>query len=234
MWCCVVVPRRGILVVKDSEHRTTGVCGLLGTNVLSHVPAMSDALRSMATSKDSPRDMTRVARVAGGRSIFVPSHSTMDIPARGDCMSGTAIVEPLCTATPGNIVTLNTLVASDVFVVKVLNNSPTSVSLNPGMKIGLLRSVTVCHSATVDVTGEEITLCVGNGEEEPAEPVVDVLAGLDLSELEDSPAALAKARAMFHRQANVFASSEYDLGCTDAIKHRINTTDARPVAQPYW
>ena len=77
--CGVVVPRRGILVVKDSEHRTTGVCGLLGTNVLSHVPAMSDALRSMATLKDSPRDMTRVARVAGGRSIFVPSHSTMDI-----------------------------------------------------------------------------------------------------------------------------------------------------------
>ena len=82
------------------------------------------------------------------------------------------------------------------------------------------------------MTGEEITLCVGN-EEEPAESVVDVLADLDLSELEDSPAALAKARAMFHRHANVFASSEDDLGCTDAIKHRINTTDARPVAQPY-
>ena len=148
-------------------------------------------------------------------------------------MSGTAIVEPLCTATHGNIVTLNTLVASDVFVVKVLNNSPTGMTLNTGMKIGLLRSVTVCHSATVDVTGEEITLCVGNGEDEPAEPVVDVLAGLDLSEWEDSPAALAKARAIFHRHANVFASSENDPGCTDAIKHRINTTDARPVAQPY-
>ena len=107
------------------------------------------------------------------------------------------------------------------------------MTLNADVKIDLLRSVTVRHSAKVEVNGEEITLCVGNGEDEPAEPVVDVLTGLDLSELEDSPAALAMTSAMFKRHASVFASSEDDLRCTDAIKHRINTTDVRPVTQLY-
>ena len=65
------------------------------------------------------------------------------------------------------------------------------------------------------------------------EPSVDVLASLDLSGLEDSPAARDKARAMFQKHVDVFASSKDDLGCTDAVKHRIWTTDTRPVTQPY-
>ena len=72
--------------------------------------------------------------------------------------------------------------------------------------------------------------------EEPAqmtrkEPIADVLADLDLSGLQDDPRALDKARATFDRHVGEFASSEDDLGCT--VKHRISTSDDRPVAQPY-
>lgn len=42
--CGVVAPKLGILIIKDSEHRHSDVCGLLGTNVLSHVPVMKEAL----------------------------------------------------------------------------------------------------------------------------------------------------------------------------------------------
>ena len=31
----------------------------------------------------------------------------------------------------------------------------------------------------------------------------------------------------------VIASSKDDLGCTDAVKHRISTSDDQPVAEPY-
>ena len=190
-----------------------GVCRLLGTNVLSHVPAISEAFR--------------LARVAGCRPIFVPAHSTMDIPAIGHCGSGTAIMEPLYTAFAGNLFTLNTLVESDSFVVKVVNNSSTGVNLNPGTRIGLLCSATVCISAKVVDGGVEHLRTTRE------EPYVDVLASLDLSSLEDSPAPRYKARAMFQKHVDVFASSEDDLGCTDADKPRIWTTDTRPVTQPY-
>ena len=42
-------------------------------------------------------------------NILLLLYSTMAIPARGYCRSGTAIVEPLSTAITGNILTLNTL-----------------------------------------------------------------------------------------------------------------------------
>ena len=237
--CGVVVPKRGVLVVKDSEHKNADVCGLLGTNVLSHLPAMSEAFRSMAVVDDSLRARTRVERVAGCRPIFAPPpRSTMDIPAIGHCGSGTAIVEPLSTAFAGNLFTLKTLVKSDSFVVKVVNSSSTGVNLNPGSRIGLLCSATVCVSAKVEVSLNEIKLNMVDGRVEHSrttreEPSVDVLASLDLSGLEDSPAARDKARAVFQKHVDVFASSEDDLGCTDAVKHRIWTTDTRPVTQPY-
>ena len=236
--CGVVVPKRGVLVVKDSGERKGDVCGLLGTNVLCHVPAMSEALRSMAEAEDTTQDVARIVRVAGCRPIFVPAHSTMAIPARGYCGSGTAIVEPLSTAITGNIMTLNTLVASDSFLVKVMNDSPTGVTLNPGTRIGIIRSATVYHPGKVEVSLNEIRLSTVDRLDESAqmtrkEQVADVLADLDLSGLQDDPTALDKARAIFYRHVGVFASSEDDLGCTNAVKHRISTSDDRPVAQPY-
>ena len=65
------------------------------------------------------------------------------------------------------------------------------------------------------------------------EPIAAVLADLDLSGMQDDPRALDNARAIFDRHLCVFASSEDDLGCTDAVKHRISTSDDRPVEQPY-
>ena len=236
--CGVVVPKRGVLVVKDSDERKGDVCGLLGTNVLCHVPAMSEALRSMTDAEDTPQDVARIVRVAGCRPIFVPAHSTMAIPARGYCRSGTAIVEPLSTAITGNILTLNILLVSDSFLVKVMNNSTTGVTLNPGTRIGIIRSATVYHLGKVEIGLNEIMLSTVDRLVESAqmtrkEPIADVLADLDLSELQDNPAALDKARAIFERHVGVFASSGDDLGCTDAVKHRIITSDDRPVAQPY-
>ena len=214
------------------------MCGLLGTNVLFHVPAMSEALRSMTDAEDTPQDVACIVKVAVCCPIFVPAHSTMAIPASGYCRSGTAIVEPLSTAITGNILTLNTLVASNSFQVKVMNNSPTGVTLNPGTIIGITRSATVFHPGRVAVGLNEIMLSTVDRLDECVhmtrkEPIADVLADLDLSGLQDNPAALDKARAIFERHVGVLASSEDDIGCTDAVKHRIITSDDRPVAQPY-
>ena len=128
--------------------------------------------------------------------------------------------------------------ASDSFLVKVMNNSPIGVTLNPGTRIGIIRSATVHHLGKVEVGLNEIMLSTVDRLDEPAqmtrkEPIADVLADLDLSGLQDDPRALDKARAIFYRHVCVFASSEDNLGCTDAVKHRIGTSDDRPVAQPY-
>ena len=236
--CGVVLPNRGVLVVKDSGERKGDVCGLLGTNVLCHVPAMSEALRSMTDAEDTPQDVARIVRVAGCRPIFVPAYSIMAIPARGYCRYGTVIVKPLSTAITGHILTLNTLVAPDSFLVKVMNNSPTGVTLNPRTIIGIIRSATVYHPGKVEVGLNEIMLSTVDRLDESAqmtrkEPIAEIVADLDISGLQDNHVALEKARAIFERHVGVFASSQDDLGCTDAVKHRIITSDDRPMAQPY-
>ena len=38
---------------------------------------------------------------------------------------------------------------------------------------------------------------------------------------------------LFSRHANEFAKSDDDLGCTEAVQHRIRTTDDTPVVMPY-
>ena len=236
--CGVVVPKRGVLVVKDRDERKCDVCGLLGTNVLCHVPAMSVTLRSMTDAEGTPQDVARIVRVAGCRPIFVPAHSIMAIPTREYCRYGTAILEPLSTSITGNTFTLNTLVASDSFLKKVINNSPTGVTLDPGTRIGIIRSATVYHPGKVEVGLNKIMLSAADKLGEYAritrkEPISFVLADLDLSGPQDNPAALDKARGIFDRHVGVFASPEDDLGCTDAVKQRISTRVDQPMAQPY-
>ena len=119
-----------------------------------------------------------------------------------------------------------------------MNNSPTGVTLNPGTRIGIIRSATVYHPGKVEVGLNEMMLSTVDRLDESAqmtrkEPIADVLAELDLSGLQYNTVAIDKARAMFERHVGVFAPSEEDLGCTDAVKHRIITSDDRPVAPPY-
>ena len=59
-----------------------------------------------------------------------------------------------------------------------------------------------------------------------------MFARLDLAELE-TQTDMDKARAILSKHRKVSASSDDDLGCTDAVKHRITTTDDRPVSKPY-
>ena len=234
--CGVVVPKRGILIIKESEH--SDVCGLPGTNVLSHVPVMKEALRSMtAPDSTTTRDRARVVRVAGCHPLFVLAQSTMNIPARGQCGSGTAIVEPSSTMLSGNIFLVNTFLPGDSFFLKIMNRSNAGTTLTPGTRIGLIRSATLHNAAKVDVNLHEIMVnivdkggeCIVKGNQEH---FADVFARLDLAGLE-TQTDMDKARAIFSKHIKVSASSDGDLGCTDAVKHRITTTDDRPVSQPY-
>ena len=234
--CGIVVPKRGVLVMSKREQGNTEVCGLLGTNVLSHVPVMSRALNCITST--TQRDRAQTVRVAGCQSVIVPGQSVMDIPARGYCGSETAIVEPLSTALVGNLAVLNTFVASRSFLVRVVNHSKADVSLAPGTRIGILRPATEHHSTHVEVGVNEIRLGATDEKDDhsrasSSESMNDIIAGLDLSGLEGDPIARAEVMAMLQRHASVFASSEDDLGCTDAVRHRIRTTDDRPVTQPY-
>ena len=41
----------------------------------------------------------------------------------------------------------------------------------------------------------------------------------------------AKLKGILHAYADVFSKSEYDIGCTDLAKHKIDTGDAKPIKQ---
>ena len=118
-----------------------------------------------------------------------------------------------------------------------MNRSNAGTTLTPGTRIGLIRSATLHNAVKVDVNLHDIMVnivdkggeCILKGDQEH---FADVFARLDLAGSE-TQTDMDKARAIFAKHIKVSPSSDGDLGCTDAVKHRITTTDDRPVSQPY-
>jgi transposase InsO family protein len=85
--------------------------------------------------------------------------------------------------------------------------------------------------------GEELTtvesVVVGPKREGPAaDPENHISPVMDTIEAELSPTQREVMRCLLAEYADVFSQSEYDLGRTNILQHRIDTGDARPVRQP--
>ena len=236
--CGIHVPRRGVLIVKDStDLASQEVNGLLGTNVLMQVPVLKNMLNGMKTETYRPtREAVSFARVAGHFPIRVPANSYVNVKARGRGSMDSMLVEPLSIPIPGNLVVVNTLVEGSYFYVKVVNGSNVDVELQPRTRIGLLRPATLYQEMRVEVSANAITIKTPT--EDKVTPtaevdVQDILASLHLSGFQGTPDEMIQIRKLFVKHRDVFASSSDDLGCTTAVKHNIRTTDDIPVVQPY-
>ena len=111
----VKIPDCGILVLKDTPATVKNkrvVPGLLGTNVLAHIPKFAELLQqSSSLNKPVQRPATKSSgfvRVSGRDAVLIPANSVANVVVNGTACGSCALVEPLRAPLPGKLVVANT------------------------------------------------------------------------------------------------------------------------------
>ena len=250
------VPRRGILVVKDSTNdamraRKRDVPGLLGMNVLCEMGEALDKFKGaeffgkvgtvwsqtiQAAKRCADTSVRGIVRVAGKCAVRIPANSVATIPASGwgsQVKCEMAMVEPVVGEHLSHLVVLNTLVRpSSPFCVRVANLTNSDLWIQPRTRIGVLYAVSSIESGLefkrVSVNEEMVTMS-----DEDKTPVEEDMENIECPDSGLSPDQREKLDALLRKHASVFSKSDGDIGYTEAVKHKIRTEDDIPVTQPY-
>ena len=219
-----IVEDRAILVVRDSGQQLPG---LLGMNVLTHIPRFAASLSQVANV-----DATRFARVATRRPICVPARTTAYLQTVGGFPGQTAVLEPLATGC-GPLLVTTAAVHGSTFFAAVVNATESDYWVRPRTRLGVLRrGDVITGSVGVDVSTHEIFVGGTPGMSSVA-ATEEVEVPIDLSAFEGTADELRDVRALFRKHHSVFVGPDDELGCTMAVQHRIRTTDDVPVTMPY-
>ena len=237
-----------MLVVKDSKDAATRErkekCPvLIGMNVLqkfvksiqntecsSKLPTCLQALvREVQGQVTSLRGH---ARVAGQENVLVPAESLITLSITGPRAEKPLMAERPPTGLPASLMVVPTLVSGndDVRYIRIANLGEENVVLHPKSVVAELHSVD-------SVQQQERIRCEARVEEGvvellPAEKKEDQNP-LQLPAFDGTSSQRKLLHELLQKHKNIFADRSSDLGYCDTIKHRISTTDSRPVNQPY-
>ena len=255
-----VVPRTGILVIRDPEdsvgkQRKAAVPGLLGMNVigrcrevlrddfgkayLNHIEGVWKRIFDETARADS--SVKGQAKVSGRGEVRIPAGSVCTVRATGCKVKGDMpiLVEPLHSPLPGKLWLVPTLARpkKNSFFVRVVNVTRDDVYLKPQTAIGVVHAVQGIH------TSEQVEFERASPGEEyvrvrQCEAVPEVSGQgknlpVDLSGIDCTEEEREQLAALLRKHAGLFASTENDLGYADQVKHRIRMQDDTPVNLPY-
>ena len=148
----------------------------------------------------------------------------------------TTILEPLTLAS-GNPLILTAVISARTFPVAVVNATQSDMWLKPRTRLGIVRPVQVLGTRDLQVEVNNSEIVVSNQSlldtRSPEKMDTPRVPLVDLSNFPGTSDELQQVTELFSRHANVFAKSDDDLGCTEAVQHRIRTTDDTPVVMPY-
>ena len=245
----VRIPGCGILVLKDTPAAVSNrrvAPGLLGTNVLAHLPKFAEILQPSSLSKrrSLATKSSGFVRVSGRDAVLVPANSVANVNVNGTPCGSCALVEPLRGPLPGNLIIANTLVDASrtCFSIQVANPTSKDIWLKPRTRLAVVCSIgRIMTSETLNVdvrTDEIIVSCtevagpqqVGDTTDGDTGTVI-LPRGIALSDFPGTPDEKQRATELFKKYADVFAHDNMDLGRTTAIKHGIPTVDDKPVTQ---
>ena len=253
--CGKIVPRCGILVVRDPPGAVSLAPGILGMNVIRRCygalfgtlgsslfedPAVLEAPQSVVVALQKCHEAhpdeglaTSTVKVRGRRAVRVPG-GTVKLVA-STCSErfagGNVLLEPPETGLPAGLLVSSCLVRvlrGTVFV-PVVNVGTEAVLLYPRTTLGSLAEAQIV-SLPDGVTEDRATLASMNSQAVlPSMP--DRIASLELPALIDQDR--EKVRSLLQDYESVFATHENDLGCTNLLSHDIPLVDEVPVRQRY-
>lgn len=253
--CGKVMPRCGLLVVKDPPGTMSPVPGILGMNVIRRCygelfgafgpslfdsPGVSQAPSPVIAAlqwchqaaNEGQRNFIGAVRVRGRRAIRIPG-GTMKLVASTcpEQFSGRSVLfEPPEVGLPAGLLASPCLVQviRGTVHVPLVNVGTTEVLLYPRTGLGTLEIAQVV-SLPAGVTEETMSATVSSQTTTPS--VVDKVELLNLSALTEQDQTSVKS--LLHRYHSVFSAHDGDLGCTNLLSHDIPLLDDVPVRQRY-
>lgn len=253
--CGKVIPRCGILIVRDPVGAPSSTPGVLGMNVirrcyqelfgvhgpsLFHSPPVSEApspvlealQRCHQSSIQAQTSSLGMARVRGSRAVRVPG-GTMKFVASTcseQLSEKTVLFEPPSGGLPAGLLAspcLVQMVRGTVYV-PVVNVGVTEALLYPRLSLGSLTTVQVVSlpSGITEVRSSATVFSQTAGSS-----VQDRVDALDLSVLSEPDQ--VEVRGLLQRYSSVFAAHDADLGCTQILSHDIPLMDDTPIRQRY-
>lgn len=266
--CEKLIPKRGILIVKDTKMSMCS--GLIGMNVIKECRELimmqgknsTENLVSAAEAKVWHQTFSMVDNLRkfvgeSGQmsSVYWPQGKCTTIPAqsevvleacarpRPDGKSYVGLIEPTKeNGLPGQLLLARSLstVANGKVMIRLLNLSPSPVTLFRRCQLGKVFEVDICpHKPQAEVelrTVDDATLEVGvrqiSIQEEPvAAPPWPVAVPLDQSQF--SSEQQQQIELLLHKHQHVFSQHEEDYGYTDKVLHVIPTGDSAPIRDRY-
>ena len=255
----VTVPERGVLILKETPDTVGGrrpFPGLLGTNILDHVPKFAELMKG-GTGSEDPRDdeiskgqTCGFVRVAGRETVWVPSNTVCDIVVTGPACGGNAMVEPLTVPIQGNLQVACTFVRATRthYTIQVANPTSKDIWLKPRMRLGTIHTaeqVSCGAQISFQVSCNEmmVTACQPEADCHPPTtqwggkntgPQLTETAlpdGISLDNFPGTTEQKDEALRIFAEYGDVFAREGEEIGCTPTVQHKISTVDEQPVAQ---
>lgn len=253
--CGKLMPRCGILVVKDPPGGPVTTPGVLGMNVISrcyhelfgtHGPSLFDSppvsqapgpviealQRYHQAEVRNPLISKGLARARGTRAVRIAGGTMKFVPSTcSEQLAGpTALFEPPESGLPAGLLASPCLVpvTGGTAYVPVVNVGVTDVLLYPRTSLGLLSSAQIVSLPT---GVSEVRPTIATMSSQTVTPMQDRIESVDLSTL--SVAEQGDVKSLLQKYASVFSSHEGDLGCTNLISHDIPLLDDVPVRQRY-
>lgn len=254
--CDKVVPRCGVLVVKDPlGGMPSRVPGVMGMNVirgcyrelfvqhglaLFDLPAISEApkpvlqaLQKCHSVEQAPSPMSSKVRVRGRYAWRIPGGAIKVIATTcTEQYSGNPVLfEPPDSGLPAGLIVSPALVqvVRGTAYIPVVNVGFTDVLLYPHTVVGSLQEV--CLVSLPPGIQETPAQLATVASQSVSPTVQEQIRDVDLSSVPTE--AQSKVRSLLTRYTSVFTSHDGDLGCTSLISHDIPLADDVPVRQRY-
>lgn len=237
------VKDRGILLTTSSRN----IPGLLGTNVLKHIPAFTPLLEAASAAEQSTIVTTTepcgedrvigVAKSTGGQQR-IPAGMLRWIPAYSSCRTTLSnfmsVVEPV-RHLPAGLVVTPCAASARSFMMPVMNPTEFDVYLRPNTRLGLIKAAEQLPS-TLEVSACEDKLFVSHApfqaEHVASSPLQEQLEAL-VAAFPGTEQESTEYRRILEGNIGAFAASDDDVGRTWLATHRIKLKDDTPVSYPY-
>ena len=232
-----------IFIVKEptdrfTQQRKKQLPVLVGMNILgtclSKAPDIPPCLEAVVREVRLDHISTRGLARTTSHCVVVPANSMATVPVTGNQQTTSHLLaSPLAQPLPGGLMVIPTLVSKDHSsrYIRVANLTQEDCHLPARTPIAVLHAVEPedSHQDDIAFTAGVRELIISR---EPRAAQSPQPASISCPDFDGTADQRERLQQLLNKHATAFTKDDSDFGYTDAVHHRIRTTDPKPVTPP--